>query len=192
MKKKQRRMFSGRTLLLAIIALFLGFNIYSWNAETVIGNKMPMPFHYGMATVLSGSMEPQLSVNDLVIIREIDEVQVGDIVVFQSGEILVIHRVIEIDKDTIITKGDANNMADSPITKADIKGVLVWQIPYAGNIVRILKQPWMIVLMIVFAFLLVEGSFRKEKEKDKEELDEIQNEIKLLLEEMNRNKETKK
>ncbi len=192
MEKKQRRIFSGRTVLLAVIALFLGFNIYSWNAETVIGNKMPMPFHYGIAAVMSGSMEPELSVNDLVIIRETDEVQVGDIIVFQSGEILVIHRVIEIDEDTIITKGDANNMADSPITKTDIKGVLAWQIPYAGNIVRILKQPWMIVLMLVFAFLLVEGSFRKEKEKDKEELDEIQNEIKMLLEEMNGNKETKK
>ena len=45
----------------------MGINVYLWNASSLAGNAMPMPFGFGMAVVLSGSMEPVLSVNDLLL-----------------------------------------------------------------------------------------------------------------------------
>ena len=59
-----------RVTLIAFVAVIIGLKIYSWNAETLVGNAMPMPFGYGSAVVLSGSMEPELSVNDLIIVQQ--------------------------------------------------------------------------------------------------------------------------
>ena len=58
-----------RVLLLAVCGLVLGLNIYSANAKSLVGNHLPMPFGYGAAVVLSGSMEPTLSVGDLILVN---------------------------------------------------------------------------------------------------------------------------
>ena len=55
-----------RLLCYLLISLVLGGTAYSWNARRLAGNAMPMPFGVGLSVVLSGSMEPTLSVNDLI------------------------------------------------------------------------------------------------------------------------------
>ena len=141
---------------------------------------MKMTFGYGMSVVLSGSMEDRLYVDDLVIIKATDNYKVNDIVLFQDGNSLVIHRIIEIDGDTVTTKGDANNTADEPIQKSQIKGVLVYDIAGFGAVVNVLKQPVFVILILAAAFLLTEFSYRKEKDTDTEELDEIKKMIEEL------------
>ena len=59
----------GRFFLLFIISLMIGLRMYYWNSSSLVGNSMPMPFGYGASVVLSGSMEPALSVNDVVIVK---------------------------------------------------------------------------------------------------------------------------
>ena len=49
--------------------------------------------------VLSGSMEPTLSVDDLVIVRAAEDYAVGDVVVYQSGHSLVIHRIVAMSSE---------------------------------------------------------------------------------------------
>ena len=49
-KKKHRSIL--RRILLIIIGLILGVNVYLANAKGIVGNKLPMPFGYGMANVL--------------------------------------------------------------------------------------------------------------------------------------------
>ena len=101
-----------RHILLVICGLLLGINIYLVNANNLLGNKMPMPFGYGAAVVLSGSMEPTFSKDDLILVKKTDNIAIGDIVVYQSNNSLVVHRVVSIDDDVVITKGDANNIED--------------------------------------------------------------------------------
>ena len=48
----------------------IGFNVYLANAYGLVGNQLPMPFGYGAAVVLSGSMEPEFSEGDLILIKE--------------------------------------------------------------------------------------------------------------------------
>lgn len=169
-----------RYIVFSIIGIVLGLFVYTQNAKGLLKDKLPMPFGYGMSVVLSGSMEDRLSVDDLVIIKATDSYNVNDIVLFQDGNSLIIHRIIEIDGDTVITKGDANNVADEPINKSQIKGVLVYDIAKLGAVVNILKQPVFVILILAAAFLLIELSYRKEKDKDTEELDEIKAEIERL------------
>ena len=188
--KHQKKRFSKkpvfRYIVFSFIGIVLGLFVYTQNAKGFLKDKMPMPFGYGMSVVLSGSMESRLSVDDLVIIKATDNYKVNDIVLYQDGNSLVIHRIIEIDGDTVTTKGDANNVADEPINKSQIKGVLVYDIAGLGAVVNILKQPVSVFIILAAAFLLTEFSYRKEKDTDTEELDEI----KKMIEELKKDKNT--
>ena len=183
-KKKFSKKTVFRYIVFSFIGIVLGLFVYTQNAKGLIRDKMPMPFGYGMSVVLSGSMEDRLSVDDLVIIKATDDYKVNDIVLYQDGDSLVIHRIIEIDGDTVTTKGDANNVADEPINKSQIKGVLVYDIAGLGAMVNILKQPVSVFIILAAAFLLTEFSYRKEKDTDTEELDEI----KKMIEELKKDK----
>lgn len=169
-----------RVVLLAVISLLIGLKLYNWNAETLVGNAMPMPFGYGVSVVLSGSMEPELSVNDLVLVKGQDSYEVGDIVVYQDSRSLVIHRIVSIDGDEIITQGDANNAADPPIREEDIKGKETFHIPFLGAVVRILKSPVGFIIVLILAIVLIELPYYKERKKVIYEQEKIKEEIRRL------------
>ena len=97
---------------MAAVSLFIGLKLYSWNAENLVGNAMPMPFGYGISVVLSGSMEPELSANDLVIVRAQGSYNEGDIVVYQDRHSLVIHRIVSMGEDEVITRTDSTQYKD--------------------------------------------------------------------------------
>ncbi len=83
--------------------------------------------NYPMAAITSGSMWPVLKQGDLIFIEGIDPqiVKVGDIVVYTNEKgAFTIHRVVELREDTLITKGDANNISDAPVKYVDIIGRL--------------------------------------------------------------------
>lgn len=169
-----------RLLALGICGAIVGVNVYLINAKSLVGNQLPMPFGYGAAVVLSGSMEPELSVDDLIIVREPEQLAVDDVVVFQDTANLVVHRIISVDGETITTKGDANNIADEPIPLSVVKGQVILALPLAGRLVNFLKTPVGTVCIIVLAIALVEIPRRSEIKKDDEERQKIIDEIERL------------
>lgn len=166
--------------VLVVLAALVGVNIYAINAERLSGNSLPMPLGFGLTVVLSGSMEPELSVGDLLVVAEADVYQVGDVIVYQSGGSGVVHRIMDINGETIVTKGDANNTSDAPITSSQIKGVVICAVPMVGYLVDIIKTPLGTMLLLGGAIFLMEASFRKDKKKDQEERDAIKKEIERL------------
>lgn len=192
--KKNKKKFPPvlRLILLVICGAVLGVNVYLANAKSLVGNQMPMPFGYGASVVLSGSMEPEFSKGDLIIVGEADSYQKRDIVVFQDGASLVVHRIIEIDGEKIITQGDANNVPDEPIESSVIKGKVLFHIDKLGTIVSFFKTPVGTVLIIAAAIALVEIPRRREKDADDAEKQKILEEIKRLREEALNNTENKK
>ncbi|MCK4592225.1 signal peptidase I [Candidatus Parcubacteria bacterium] len=97
---------------------------------------------YPIASITSGSMWPELKQGDLIFIEyaDKDSLAVGDIVVFKNEKGFTIHRIIELNEDTLKTKGDANNVADAPIKYNEIVGrTLNWnsnpvRIPHLGKL----------------------------------------------------------
>lgn len=173
-----------RSVLLVFVATVIGINAYLWNARNLVGNTMPMPFGYGCAVILSGSMEPTLKVNDLVVIREAEAYAPGDIVVFQSGTDRIIHRIVSVEGEIALTRGDANSAADSPIYTSQIKGVLALRIPGLGALARMLKTPAGIVTVLALAVLLLEWSYRCERKEKDNTKEKIKEEIRRLRQEM--------
>lgn len=172
-----------RTLLIIFVSLVVGFNLYTWNARSLMGNTLPMPFGYGAAVVLTGSMEPTIHVNDVILVAEQPTYAENEIAVYQSGNILVVHRILEIADSMVTTKGDANNTPDAPIELSAVKGKVVGVIPGVGGIVKILKTPTATAIMLVGAVLLLEISFRKDKKKANDQLEKIKEEIRKLKDE---------
>lgn len=188
-KRKVKQNAIWRHILLVICGLLLGINIYFVNANNLLGNKLPMPFGYGAAVVLSGSMEPTFSKDDLIIVKKKDSFDIGDIVVYQSNNSLVVHRVVSMDGDMVVTKGDANNIEDASFDKSAIKGVVIGCIPSLGIVVNAIKTPAGTVVVLLCAFLLTELSFRKQKASDDKRIEDIKAEIRRLKEEKEDNDE---
>ena len=169
-----------RWLILAICGFVLGVNIYLTNARNLMHNLMPMPFGYGAAIVLSGSMEPTFSAGDLIVVQETKEFAVDDIVVFQDMNSLVVHRIVDIQDGLVVTKGDANNVADDAIDVSLVKGKVLFWIPAIGSVIGFLKTPVGIILVIVLAVLLVILPDMYSRAQDDEERQRIIDEINRL------------
>lgn len=85
-------------------------------------------------------MGNELTKGDIVIINKTDEdeilkINVGDIIVYNYNDKVIVHRVYETDEDRsyFITKGDNNEDPDNWIvTSGDIIGVVKFKIKYLG------------------------------------------------------------
>ena len=142
-------------VLLGLVGAVLGMYVYLWNASQLAGNRMPMPFGWGFSVVLSGSMEPELSVYDLIAVRAAEDYAVGDVVVYQSRGELIVHRLVELRGDEAVTKGDANPSPDPPISTSQIKGRVVGSVPGVGAVVQALKTPVGFLAVLLAAVLLL-------------------------------------
>jgi signal peptidase len=111
-------------------------------------------------------------------------VDVGDIIVYQDEAELIIHRVIEVDGDTVITKGDANDISDPPISKSSIKGIMVLSVPYLGGLVRLLKSGPGFVALLLATFYVLYSSYQKDKEEQYAKQARIRREIEILRNEL--------
>ena len=106
--------------------------------------------------VTSGSMSPNINVNDLIIIKgdkEFDSLEVGDVIIYFKpntpheciSEIrnCIVHRINKVitndGQKELITKGDNNKFADQwIITESDYIGYVILVIPKIGIVTRIL------------------------------------------------------
>lgn len=172
-----------RIVLLTVISVVFGFGVYRWNAQSLTGNVMPMPFGMGVGVVMSGSMEPDLSVDDVIFVVASEEYEVNDVVVFQQKNMLVVHKIISIDGDMVTTQGTANNTADEPMKMSAIKGKVLFHIDGLGGVVTWMKSPFGTIALLAIAGCLLVLSYTSEKqEEDKkdERIDQIKREIAAL------------
>ncbi len=90
--------------------------------------------------IITGSMSPAIEVGDIVIVERGTpwDVETGDVIQFQSDNVRVSHRVIEILEDErglplFITQGDANAKPDSqPVYSDQYVGKVVYVVPHIG------------------------------------------------------------
>lgn len=103
---------------------------------------------YPLASITSSSMWPTLKQGDLVLIKGVnkEELQVGDVVVYQNEMGFTIHRIVKMDGETLVTKGDANNINDSPVKYEQLIGRLVevrskpLRLPYLGMVSALVQK----------------------------------------------------
>ena len=118
--------------------------LISLGVQRARGAKLPLVCGWGMAVVVTGSMEPEIPTGALVLVHKQESYSVGDVICFSdAGENVVMHRVIALDameKGIIQTQGDANNTADDPIAADQILGRVAAVSPAAGYLVIWIKS----------------------------------------------------
>ena len=173
-----------KVIFAILTSIFVGYNIFLINAKLFLKEKLPMTAGYGAAVVVSNSMYPYLEVNDLIIVKKTNDYKVGDVVVYDDGVVLVVHRIVEIDDAVFIAKGDANNSNDKEYSVNLIKGEVIKVIPDLGVVQEVFTNPIVQTSCIVIAVVLFELSFRLDKKDKVKSNDELQEEIDRLKAEL--------
>lgn len=177
-----------KTISIIITILFIAFFVAAafstFNAmktgepATVLG--------YRPVFILSGSMEPEIETNGVVVTHEvnsIEDIAVGDVITFKVPEennLTVTHRIISIEDGIIKTKGDNNRVADlydTTIDEVDSKVVLIinqtawfinqWNKSLAGKIV-VITIPLSAICFIYFLWSFVKEFAEKIDDKIKQ------------------------
>jgi len=111
------------------------------------------------AVVEGASMEPGLTRGDLVLVRAGTTPAVGDVVLYRDPAlgVRVLHRVIRVDGDRLVLKGDANDFVDDTRPRsADVVGSYWFSVPRAGAALSWMQVPPHAALL---AFLLTLVAF---------------------------------
>lgn len=93
--------------------------------------------HY-MLGIGSNSMQPTINKGDAIILEKVSDktnLKKGDIVAYDNGKLIIVHRIERIEKTgesiKYILKGDANNGIDPrPVNRSQIQGVVKLKVPY--------------------------------------------------------------
>ena len=117
-----------KTIAYLILTFIVGIVIYSFISTQILKKDYTNIFGYTYYSVATGSMKPVISPNDLIFVKITKNVSKGDIITFKDNGSIVTHRLIDINNNKYITKGDANNTSDTGISKSDIIGKVVYVI----------------------------------------------------------------
>ena len=123
---------------------------------------------YDMRLVRSESMKPAINMGDMVVTGPLGgEVKPGSIVTYQRGAELVTHRVLSVDGDTLVVKGDAVEDPDPwPVSLSEVRGVYLFKIPYIGYVADFIgtRFGWFLVIILpatALVALLIWDIFRE-------------------------------
>ena len=142
----------GQFILCLILIFFILLNIFSMNNKSLFG--------FRIYRVISGSMQPALQIGDVIIVKKSNNYSERDIITYSNGLTTITHRIIAINNDEVITKGDANEVDDKPINKEQIVGKFFFRISNFSLFSIILSKNVIYLIMIfllVLIFLLVIG-----------------------------------
>lgn len=158
-------------ILIAILLIIVLLVIYSNIQVKLLKKDYFNVFGYTVFQVATGSMSGTIEIKDIVIVKVINEIQqkelnVDDIIVFRQEGNIITHRIIKTDGYNIITKGDANNAEDNPITVKDVVGEVVKTVPNIGVWEKVFTTPKVYISIIITIILfIVTFSYNVNKEE---------------------------
>ena len=196
--KKAGKIFSRIMAVISVVIFIFGLTIFVSVLRASAG-KAPSVFGFSVLQVTSGSMEPEIPVGGIVIVRRVkpDSLKVGDVISFYSNDVDIsgkvnTHRIIEIKQSEsgekiFRTKGDANEYADTAaVFEIDLVGKMIMNLgSVGGSVFDVLRNPTIILIFIVLplifitlgeavnlAKLIAEYKFSDQKDEDDEKYSE--------------------
>lgn len=171
-----------KCVLAALVAVLAAYNVYILVQRYAFGNGMPTVFGYANAVVVSGSMEPEIMIGDVVVVKSQSAYDVGDVITFYDSSMgeYVTHRIIMVSQSGLYaTKGDANNAEDKfSVPQGAVVGKVVYVAHGAGSVITFFQSPAGLLVLIgvavVFWILtdvlsMLSEKGRKEEKNEREE-----------------------
>lgn len=149
-------------VLFAILVL-----LYGKIEMQISGNNYSNYFGYTLFKVTTGSMGNAVKIDDVVIVKIGSEVKENDIITYYEDKSFITHRVIDVDNNFLLTKGDANNTEDTPIVKSQVVGKVIHIISGLGIWQKVFSTP-QILISIFVTLLLFDFAFSLKNKKELE------------------------
>lgn len=137
-------------LIMLILSIIMSIIVFY---KTTYDGLLTKICRVSVLQVSSGSMENELNIGDIILIKEFDKYNVNDIITYNvDNEYLVTHRIIEERNGSFTTKGDNNNTSDSKsVSKENIEGKVI----YKFKLLKWLYKYWYITIIVVFLVLIL-------------------------------------
>lgn len=154
MKAKKRGIYEKITniildFLIVIFGIFLLISIYNNVQINMLGNEYSSFFGYSTFEVQTGSMADTINPGDWIVVKITKDVELEDIITYSHDGEFITHRVVERYKDSFVTKGDANNGKDDPISKNQVVGKVIKILPGFGIIRKTFFNPLVLITLIL-------------------------------------------
>lgn len=152
-------------IIIAIVVLIVIIVGYNYIQLQIMNKDYTNLFGYTVFEVSTGSMAKTLNVHDVILVKITKEVETGDIITFKQNDELITHRIMRIDGEELITKGDANNTEDKMITKDSIVGKVVSVYPQLGVWTKVFTDPKVLISIFVTLFLIGLATNQEQREQ---------------------------
>ena len=158
-------------ILIFIFGIVLLISIYNNIQVKLLGNDYSSFFGYSVFEVQTGSMGEAVEPGDWIVVKYSKNIKLDDIITFKQDGEFITHRVIEAYQGTYVTKGDANDAKDDPITQEQIVGKVVKVLPAFGIFKKTIFNPYVLVAIIITVYLVTLTIKKNKKEKDMKKFD---------------------
>lgn len=145
-------------ILTAFIFILLMIIIFTKVSMLYSGKDYFEIFGYSIFKIATGSMEPAISENDIIIVKKSDNYKVSDIITYKSDNAYITHRIISINDNTIIARGDANNASDRATDISTVIGKVIKIYKNLGIWQKIFTTP-KILITIFLTLILFDFAF---------------------------------
>lgn len=152
--------------ILVLLFILLGLIVFAKAKMLINGNNYFELFGYSIFEVATGSMTPNINQNDIIITKKNSNYEINDVITFSSDNSYITHRIIGINNNEFITKGDANNTVDKPVNIDNVVGKVIKIYPNLGIWKEVLSNPKILVLILV-TLILFDVAFSYDNKKDK-------------------------
>ena len=171
MKKTRKINMIGCILniLITVVVVITIIGLYYMAQVKILNKDYANIFGYTFFEVATGSMANTINIGDIVVVKVNEAFKENDIIVYKEENSFITHRVIKIDGQDLITRGDANNSEDKPIKSDQILGKVIYIIPKIGIWRRVLASPeilGMIIISIILLGVVLMLTSKTEKEKE--------------------------
>lgn len=157
------------TFIIVILSIML--IIYSYIQLNILKQEYNTFFGFSIFNISSGSMKETIQIDDIIIIKEENRLNKGDIITFFQDDQIITHRIIEIlDDGNFITKGDANNSKDSKVYKQNVIGKVVKIIPRGGVWIKVFSDSKVITcicITLIFIGITIKNNKKEDTKKRK-------------------------
>ena len=156
MKKTRKINMLGCILniLITVVVVITIIGLYYMAQVKILNKDYANIFGYTFFEVATGSMASTINIGDIVVVKVNETFKENDIIVYKEENSFITHRVIKIDGQDLITRGDANNSEDKPIKSDQILGKVIYVIPKIGIWRKVLASPEILGMIIIFIILL--------------------------------------
>lgn len=165
--EKLIKLILNLTFIIAIILIML--SAYNFIQLNILKQEYNTFFGFSIFNISSGSMKETIQIDDIIIVKQEENFNEGDVITFFQDDQIVTHRIIEIlDDGNFITKGDANNSKDSKVFKQNVIGKVIKVLPKGGVWVKVFSDGKVIaciVITLIFIGITLENDENKKEQK---------------------------